>query len=186
MEPNTDAQLVYLYLKKGEEQALEELVARYLPLIYGYVRNYTGSEEHASDITQEVFIKAWKHLKSFDQSKQFRTWIFTIAKRTAIDWLRKKNALPFSMMTSEDSEQSFAESLADAGISLAEQLMQKEEQRQLAGVMAQLPENYHSVIALYHNDELNFREIAERLQEPLNTIKSRYRRGIARLKRMLL
>ncbi len=87
MNTFTDEQLAAKYLKKHEEQALEDLIKRYLPIIYGYVRNYTGSEDNASDITQEVFVKVWKNIRKFNQSKSFKTWIFTIAKRTAIDWL---------------------------------------------------------------------------------------------------
>src|SRR3989344_2340755 len=93
----TDEKLVQMYLRGGEK-ALEELVRRYLPLIYSFSRRYSGNTDNASDIVQEVFIKAWKNLKIFDQNKSFKTWIFTIAKNTALDWLKKKNAVPFSLL----------------------------------------------------------------------------------------
>src|SRR5947207_714163 len=98
-----DEQLVFEYITNKEDKALEELVKRYLPLIFGYVKKYTGNQDNASDVTQEVFVKVWKNINSFDQTKSFRTWIFTIAKRTAIDELRRKNALPFSALEEGDN-----------------------------------------------------------------------------------
>ena len=96
MDSFTDEQLTAKYLKK-DEKALEELVKRYLPLIFGFVKKYTGNQDNASDITQEVFVKVWKNIKSFDQTKSFRTWIFTIAKRTAFDHLKKRKTVSFSI-----------------------------------------------------------------------------------------
>src|SRR3989344_5261279 len=180
MSDYSDEQLVAKYLKK-DEKALEELVGRYLPLIFGFVKRYTGNQNNASDITQEVFVKVWKNIKSFDQTKSFRTWIFTIAKRTAIDELRKKNALPFSVL----QEESFANSIIDESPSVLDQIFSQQQSRDLAIAVAKLPVNYRSVIKLYGHDGLNFREIATKLKEPLNTVKSRYRRGLALLKKLI-
>ena len=175
-----DEQLVAKYLEK-DERALEELVKRYLPLIFGFVKRYTGNQDNASDITQEVFVKVWKNIKSFDQTKSFRTWIFTIAKRTAIDELRKQKAIPFSVL----QEEGFEDSLADESPSVLDQIFLQQQSKELALALTKLPTNYNSVIKLYTNDGLNFREIAAKLSEPLNTIKSRYRRGLALLKELL-
>ena len=185
MNALSDEQLVRRYLKEKDERALEDLVKRYLPLIYGFARNYTGSQDNASDIAQEVFVKAWRNLKRFDQSKSFRTWLFTIAKRTAIDWLRKKDALPFSLVQEEGGDNDFADSLVDEAPSVFEQIALKETSRELATALARLPVDHAKVIDLHMNSDLNFRQIAEMLHEPLNTVKSRYRRGILLLKKLL-
>lgn len=181
MNSFTDEQLVGMYLNK-DEKALEELVRRYLPFILGYVRRYTGNRDGASDITQEVFVKVWKNIKSFDQTKSFKTWIFTIAKRTAIDELRKKKALPFSMLGGEND---FAEFLIDESPSILEQIFSKQQFQELTTAVAKLPMSYSSVVSLRNYDGLSFREIAEKLKEPLNTVKSRYRRGLVLLKNLL-
>jgi len=181
----SDEQLVKRYLKNKDEKALEDLIKRYLPLIYGFVRRYTGDEDNASDITQEVFVKAWRNLKRFDRSKSFRTWIFTIAKRTVIDWLRKKRVVPFSAFETEEGN-AFLESLADKSPSLIEQLSIKENSKALAFALAQMPPHYNSVIRLRLDDNLSFREIAGRVKEPVNTVKSRYHRGAALLKDIIL
>jgi len=176
----SDQQLVAKYLKKDEE-ALEELVKRYVPLIFSFVKRYTGNQDNASDITQEVFVKAWKNIKNFDQTKSFRIWIFTIAKRTAIDELRKQRAIPFSVL----QEDGFEDLIADESPSILDQIFSQQQSKELALALAKLPVNYKSVIKLRADDDLSFREIADKLKEPLNTIKSRYRRGLALLKELL-
>jgi len=194
----TDEQLVAQYLKDNDEHALEDLIKRYLPLIFAFTRNYTGNQDNAADITQEVFVKVWQNLGKFspvksrkatsrgNSSSSFRSWIFTIAKRTAIDWLKKKNALPFSAIQDEIGDDNFANSLADESPSITEQLMLQETSKKLSFALVRLPSNYNTVVNLRINDDLNFREIAERLKKPLNTVKSQYRRGISLLKKILL
>jgi len=180
-----DEQLVRQYLKNGDKSALESLIKRYLPLIYGYARNYTGNADNASDIAQEVFVKAWQNLNRFDQSKSFRTWIFTIAKRTAIDWLRKKNAVPFSSFQDQEKKSDFADSLVDGSPSIFEQLLSREVSEDLVVAIAQLPASHATVIRMHINEDLKFREIAQFLKEPLNTVKNRYLRGMSQLKNSL-
>ena len=152
--PN-DEQLVWRYLKSNDEHALEDLIKRYLPLIYAFTRNYTGNQDNASDITQEVFVKVWRNLKKpalspskgFDPKKgSFKTWIFTIAKRTAIDWLKKKNALPFSVIQDEARDDNFANSLADESPSITERLVLQETSKKLAFALARLPGDYNAVV----------------------------------------
>lgn len=183
-----DKKLIELYIKENNEAAFEALVKRYLPIVYGFVRKYIGNQDNASDITQEVFVKVWKNLKKFNPErnhlKNFRAWIFTIAKRTAIDWLRKKNALPFSMLENGDGG-SFVDSLIDSSPLISEQILIKENSKELKMALTSLPLNYATVINLRVNSGLNFREIAESLNESINTVKSRYRRSLSLLKKTL-
>ncbi|TSC91741.1 MAG: sigma-70 family RNA polymerase sigma factor [Parcubacteria group bacterium Licking1014_17] len=185
MNQFTDEQLIARYLKDSDESALESLVARYLPLVYGFVRRYTGSTGNASDITQEVFIKVWRNLKRFDEFKSFRAWIFTIAKHTAIDWLKKKTAVPFSKIKDDQSEHSFVDNIPDMAPSVVDFLSSKETARGLSLALARLPAQYNSVINMHINDGLKFREIAELLEKPINTVKTQYFRGILLLKKIL-
>jgi RNA polymerase sigma-70 factor (ECF subfamily) len=95
MENLGDLKLIKQYLA-GDEKSLDVLVKRYLKIIYGYSYRNVGNSADAEDITQETFLKVWKNIKKFDQSKSFKSWIFTIAKNTSIDYLRKKKSVPFS------------------------------------------------------------------------------------------
>lgn len=175
MNSSGDGELVTRYLQKRDERALEMLVCRYMAQIYNYARRYTGNADIAADITQETFVKAWKNLKRFDCSREFRPWLFAIAQRTAIDWLRKKNPV---LLECPDA-------IADASPSVLERLIGCQQSENLALALAQLPEKARAIIELHAQDELTFREIGERLAMPLNTIKSQYRRAVILLRRFL-
>jgi len=173
----SDEQLIVDYLK-GDEKSLEILIERYLKPIYGFVYRYANNSQEAEDITQEVFVRMWRNLKRFKSGKKFSTWIFAIAKNAAIDFLRKKKFIPF--------EDELIETLADQG-PLPEEILQKaQDAKILNAAVKKLPINYQAILFLYYNDHFNFREIAEILQEPLNTAKSRHRRGLILLKKELV
>jgi len=88
----TDEEIILLY-KNGDGEALKTIIDRYTPPIYNFVARLANKND-APDIVQEVFIKIWKNIHHFDQSKaSFKTWIFTIARNTATDFLRKKKSL---------------------------------------------------------------------------------------------
>ena len=179
-----DDQLIADYLK-GDEESLEILIKRYLKPIYSFVYRYTGSGQDAEDITQEVFVKVWRNLKKFDQQRSFKTWIFAIAKNTSIDLLKKKKAIPFSEFENEAGENMITETLADPS-PLPHELLEKAGMAQmLTSAMDTLSPKYRMVLFLRYNDHFNFREIAESLGEPLNTIKSRHRRALVNLKDLL-
>ena len=85
MKSFSDEQLIRRYLENNDEQALEDLIRRYLPFIFSFACNYINNQDDAADVTQEVFVKAWKNLKRFNPRKAlFRAWIFTIAKRLSL------------------------------------------------------------------------------------------------------
>ncbi len=70
-----DEKLIADYLA-GDEQSLELLIKQYLKPIYSFVSRYVGNGQEAEDITQEVFVRVWRSLKKFDQTKSFKTWVF--------------------------------------------------------------------------------------------------------------
>ncbi len=180
----SDEQLIVGYLK-GDEKSLEVLIEKYLKPIYGFAYRYVDNSQEAEDITQEVFVRMWRNLKKFKSGKKFSTWLFAIAKNVAIDFLRKKKFLPFSAFEDEEGENALIETLADSG-PLPEEILQKaQDAKILNAAVKKLPINYRTILFLYYNDHFNFREIAEILSEPLNTIKSRHRRGLILLKKLL-
>ncbi len=194
MKNFTDEKLIQAYLM-GDEKALEELIRRYLPLIYNFSRRYSGDADNASDIAQEVFVKVWKNLKKpalslskgFDPKKgNFKSWVFTIAKNAALDWLKKKNAVPFSLLKESKEDENFEETIADLNqLPVIERIYQESLSHEMAFVIDKLQPKYGLIISLYHDSNLNFREISGILNESINTVKSRYRRGLAVLRKIL-
>lgn len=180
-----DEDLVRSYLG-GEENALRLLIDRYLKSLYNFVYQYVGNADEAEDVVQEVFVKVWKNLKKFDRSRSFKTWIFTIAKNSALDVLKKKKTIPFAAFEDEQGHNALVANLTDESL-LPNELLERAD---IAGVLQKtvekLPSADRVILFLYYHDGFNFREIAEALEEPLDTIKSRHRRALLRLKKLLV
>jgi len=189
-----DEQLVRKYLK-GDEKSLEILIQQYLKPVYSFVYRYVNSVSDAEDITQEVFVRMWKNLrkpalslsKGFDPKKgKFKTWLFSIAKNASIDFLRRKKTLPFSAFNNEAGDNILIDTLKDNSLLPDEILEQKNAAQSLSSAIKKLSPKYRLVLSRHYNDDLTFREIAQSLNEPLHTIKSRYRRALISLKKFLI
>ncbi|KKR34565.1 MAG: RNA polymerase sigma factor [Candidatus Magasanikbacteria bacterium GW2011_GWA2_40_10] len=185
MERNNSEKKIILDCLKGDNESLESLISLYLKPVYNFIYRYIGNAQDADDITQEVFIKMWRSLKKFDQNKNFKTWIFHIAKNTAIDFLKKKKDVSFSAFESEEGKNILTEMLADTALSAKDASEKEETAQALNSAVGKIPQKYGKVLSLYYYDQFNFREIAERLNESINTIKSRHRRALLILRKIL-
>ncbi|MDO8581806.1 MAG: sigma-70 family RNA polymerase sigma factor [bacterium] len=193
----SDEQLVTAY-RNGESDALEFLIQRYLKSIYHFAYRMVGTVHDAEDVTQEAFVKAWKNIHKFDPRKSlapyrtegsgsgFKAWIFSIAKNTALDFLKKKKAVPFSSFGNEEGDNALIERIADAEALPSEVFDRADLASFLASALAKLPPMYRVVLTLRYNEQLNFREIAEVLSESIHTVKSRHRRAILLLRELLV
>lgn len=180
----TDEQIIS-EISDGSEDAMKELFFRYIKPIYSFIYRYTRGAE-AEDIAQDVFIKAWRNIGKFDREKKFRTWIFTIAKNTATDWLRKKKDISFSDFDNDDGDNVLENTMEDPAPLPPEILEKKEAAAGLLSAMEMLGKNYRDVLYLHYNDHFTFQEIGEILGEPLDTVKSRHRRAIIFLRKLLI
>lgn len=184
MNNYSDEQLVKLAVDDNRE-ALEILIAHYLKLVYNFAYRYVRNSDDAEDITQEVFIKIWRNLRKFDQTKKFKPWLYQIIKNTSLDLLKKKSAIPFSNFDIEEGDNWLEEHLVDEVQQtdmVAENALLSDK---LSGAIGKLAPKYAEVVSLHHQKDLNFREIAELNNESINTVKSRYRRALLLLKKIL-
>ncbi|MFA6105634.1 MAG: sigma-70 family RNA polymerase sigma factor [Patescibacteria group bacterium] len=182
MKELTDNQLITAY-REGDGSAFENLVNRHLKSVYFYCVRLVGKDE-ANDMTQEVFIKVWKHLNKYDVEKNFKVWLFRIARNTCLDYLRKKQPMVFSDLKKED-EMSVEENIPDQRKGVEEKLFAADQKSELDTALAKLSIPTQEVFELFYRDELTFNEIAETLKLSVNTIKSRHRRGIVELQKIL-
>jgi RNA polymerase sigma-70 factor (ECF subfamily) len=170
----------------GDDNAFAELVARHLSGVYKFAYRYVRDAADADDVAQETFVRAWKHLKQFDTSRNLRTWLFTIAKNAALDLLKKKRPLVFSRITEAENElESFLAPYVASGELPEAAVDQKFLKGDIDAALAKLPPAYRAVLALRYNEHLKFREIAAELGEPIDTVKSKHRRGLALLRTIL-
>ncbi len=187
LTPNTfisDQQLVAQALK-NDQQALALLVKRHLKLVYNIARYYVLNSDDAKDVTQEVFVKVWKNLKKFRLEKSFTSWIFEIAKNTALDWLKKKKTVLFSNFENESGKNYLSETIADLSPTPYEMASRTETIKTLQLAINQLPPLYQEVVIRHSQEEMTFQEIADSTKQSINTVKSRYLRALALLKKFL-
>lgn len=172
--------------KKGEIAAFESLMTAYENRIYTLALRSTGSEHDAADITQEVFLRAWKNLDSFRGDSSLSTWLYRVTSNLCVDFARKKAAEGVS--TSIDDEESPAADLPDASrIAQPEAAAENQELREeLQIALAQLSEEHRRVVLLRDVAGLTYADIAHTLGLEEGTVKSRLARARAGLRKILL
>lgn len=184
MQNYPDEQLAALS-QQGQSQALEFLVARHLKGVYFFCVGFLKDEAEAEDAAQEVFVKAWKNLGKFDRSRKFKPWLYAVAKNTCLDFLKKKRSLAFSDLGASAAQESFLSGLVDP-LPLPEALLDSSfSSGELQAAISKVPGKQAEVLRLRHGNDMSFPEISARLDQPLNTVKSRYRRAISALRELL-
>lgn len=183
---SSDPQLVKRALK-GEERAFEELVRRYQRPIVNFISRMVNNYELALDLSQDVFVKAFTALHTYNERYKFGSWIFKIASNTVIDHLRKGNAVLYSLDKPIDTEDDEVQIDLKAGGLIADQQLERSETRNiLSQLIEQLPGPYREMIVLRHVNELSYEEMADITDLPLGTVKNRTFRAREMLRRMVM
>jgi RNA polymerase sigma factor (sigma-70 family) len=171
--PELDETLEFRFVHGGDE-ALREAYDAHGALIYSFCRRSLG-DERAKDVTQEVFVSAWKARHRFDPSKgTLAGWFIGIAKHRIIDNVRSEQRHD-SRRFDGVSENAAVVSEVDA---VGDRML-------VAEALAELPERSRQIIQLAFFQDLTHAEVAERTGQPLGTVKSDIRRGLARIRRHL-
>ena len=181
---DSDQSLILRYLS-GDVRAFDELVKRHLPSVYRFVLSYIKSSQDAEDVSQDTFIKALRHLKQYDLRRPFQPWLLQIAKRTALDAMRKNREVPVSALMDDQDSENVLDRLSDPRPSADIVVDQTMLVQQIKQAFLGLPKDVQVIFFLRYFRELNFREIAERVGGVLDTIKSKHRRGVLSLKKSL-
>lgn len=158
----------------------------FYPKIVGYLKRLVGDHD-AEDIAQETFVKVGNALHNFRGESSLSTWIYRIATNVAMDHLRKSNPLKQADIShpgqdSLNKEEMIVDHSAPA---IDTQLVRKEMNECIKGIVEDLPENYRTVLILSDLEELTNNEIADVLNISLETVKIRLHRARARLKKEL-
>jgi RNA polymerase sigma-70 factor (ECF subfamily) len=188
-----DASLV-ADLKAGSEDAFALLIAHYHQPIYSLIARSLNDPVDAADITQEVFIKVFRSIRSFNGDSSLRTWLYRIALHEASNqrrwWSRHKRqeiTIDAPAETEDDGQSySLASTLADTGVSPFDHAAQAELRLKVEAALRQLPEVFRTVVVLREIEGFSYEEIAEVLDVNLGTVKSRLTRGRSALRALLL
>ncbi len=158
--------------KRGDHSAFAELVDKHRDKIFAYLYRMVGNREDALDLAQETFLRIFSNLRNFQLGQPFKPWLYRIATNLAIDHLRRRRPTIALDAPLVDGEPLRLE-LVEQGPGPAEQHERAELAAYLAQKVAELPPNYRSVILLRHGHDLSYQEIADILQVPVSTVKTR-------------
>lgn len=169
----------------GDGRAFGVLFGRYRTSIGTFLYQLVRDREVAADLMQETFFKAWKNLRRFDRRKSFKTWLFTIARNTALDFFKKKKELPFATARGDDDDDMPLDIVDETALPPAI-LERKDIARELEEKLSEIPAGYRSVLLLHFREDFSLMEIAEMSGESYNTTKSRYFRAVRMLRKAFL
>ena len=158
--------------QKGDLQAFEEILFFYEKAIYNYCLRVLRNSQNAKDVTQETFIKVYKSRKGIDPEKNIKSWIFTIATNTTYDFLRSSKR---KKETSLDDEY---ETISGLETYYTEEGLVSDVDKALDKIN---PE-YKKVLLLFYQQGFEYKEIADILEMPINTVKTHIARGKEQLK----
>jgi RNA polymerase sigma-70 factor, ECF subfamily len=172
--------------KRKDERAFRMLVEHYINPIYRFVVSIVKNRGDAEDVIQDTFFSAWNHLVSFDTTRSFKTWLFTIAKNRALNWISKKKPTLFSEFTSDDTDtNTVLDTLTDSALLPSVLFDNALHAEQVRSALEKLSIKQQTVVTLHYIEDLTFEEIASILNESINTVKSRNRRALIELERIL-
>lgn len=190
-ETVTDAELITRF-NDGDAKAFEVLLGRYQRPIYNFIFRSVRHKDHADELLQEVFLRVIQRSKDFKGQSKFSTWLYTIARNLCIDHSRK---MSFRRHKSLDSPMRSSKS-GDEGPSLLDRTAGKEQgadreliaarvTREVAQAVEALPEEQREVFLMRQLQGMPFKDIADIVGVPENTVKSRMRYALERLQEAL-
>ena len=166
-------------LKMGDLAAFEAVFSFYEKAIYGYIYSMVGHKENAEDLTQETFLKLYKNAAAIDPENNFKNWLYKIATNTVYDWLRKKRK-SMEMFIIDDEKSGFETIDEDSPY------LHIEDGKDLEAALNKIKPNYRRALLLFYYEGMNYEEIANIMEVPLNTAKTHLRRAKEALKKIYL
>jgi RNA polymerase sigma-70 factor (ECF subfamily) len=170
-------------LRRGDPDALAAAISRYQHRLYRYLLRLVADPATAEDLFQQTWVRVMESLRRYDARRSFDAWLFAIAHNLAIDQLRKSR--PESLDEMQPSGHTRADGLAETGPDALECLLEWERADAVAAAMRRLPAIHREVLTLRFEEDLKLEQMAEIVQIPLSTVKSRLRRALDGLRNCL-
>lgn len=169
-ERSSDEAMLIRQTLGGNQQAFAELMQRYTGAAYSLAYRMLGNSHDAEDAVQEIFLRAYTHLASYDQERRFSTWLLSIASNYCVDRLRRKR---FAWLTLDD----VAFTLPSRERGPESSALANESRAAVQRALLKLPENYRLVTVLRYWHDLSYAEIAQVTNLTESTIKTRLHRA---------
>jgi RNA polymerase sigma-70 factor, ECF subfamily len=173
----TDAELVASALR-GSDEAFRDLVLRFERPVYALILRMVHDAETAEDLAQEVFVKAYRHLASYDPRRKFASWLFKVAHNSTIDHLRRAQLDTVPLAAEQEDGGGLLAVLADTSAeSPAAAAERRDMARALERAIARLRPEYREAVVLRYVEGLAYQEICEVLGLPIGTVKTNLHRA---------
>ncbi len=169
----------------GDHDAFAQLVTRWERPIYALAYRTLRREEEARDVVQDAFLRAYRGLKGFKGEAKFSSWLYRITLNLCRDWMRKERRAPVAQVPEGIDPLDLADQQAAPTESVEDLVARREMSAAVQLAMADLPEEQRMAIMLKEYHGLTFQEIAEMLDCPLSTVKTRLYQGLSVLRRRL-
>jgi len=180
----TDEELV-ARATAGDVDSFNQLVSRWERTIYALAYRTLGREEDARDVVQEAFLRAYRGLRGFKGEAKFSSWLYRITLNLCRDWIRRERRAPVVQPPEGVDAVDLADAQASPTESVEDLVARREMSRAVSRAMAELPEEQRTAIMLKEYHGLTFQEIADQLNCPLSTVKTRLYQGLSVLRRRL-
>jgi RNA polymerase sigma-70 factor, ECF subfamily len=173
--------------QNGDIEAFEAIVDRYQKMIYNLSYKMLGNPDDADEASQEIFIRIYRSIRKFKFDSKFSTWIYRIATNLCLDLIRSsKTGTVHIEKPIETDEGEMVREIPDEGISLEDTVLRSEKTEIVRKAVVKLQPGYKTVLILRDIQGHSYMEIAEILDLPEGTVKSRINRGRQELKRILM
>jgi len=178
----TDSELIDQFIK-GDKKAFENLLNRYRLQLYSYLCRMISDNETAKDLFQDVIMSVLKSLPQYNDEQKFSSWLFRIAHNTAMNFINRQK-IKSTLMINTDELIEF-ETMSEESISIDDLLAKKEAAEILKSSIDKLPVEQKEIVLLRHHSEMPFKEIANMLDCPLNTVLGRMRYALLNLRKII-
>ena len=176
-----DARLVRSYLM-GNDKAFEKLFKRYERPLFSFILRFTGDRAKAEDVFQQTWLKVINGLSSYEEKGKFASWLFGIANNCCIDEARKRSRSKVDDYASSEGMDKLEGDMSDPEV----ELLRQEESVWLEQAVDRLPDAQKEVVLLRLHAEMPFKEIAELLGSPMNTVLGRMHYAVQNLKKFVI
>jgi len=167
-------------LRSGNPDFLESLIDRYQYRLFRYLLNLTGHKQTAEDLFQETWLRVLEKGHLYKDRWRFDTWLFSVARHLVIDLARRKKAVSLDELT--ESEEGAPDIEAEGRPDPFDLYTAGEQRERIAAALKHLPFSCREVVLLRFQEDMQLDEIAQVLQAPLSTVKSRLYRGLETLR----
>ena len=179
-QPINQATYLIQQVAKQDREAFSQLYDRCSSLVFSLAMRMLKVRSDAEDLLQEVFVQVWRQASNYNEERgSVEAWVINIARSRAIDKIRSTRRMEKSFALTDDPARAESSDIVESAAS------ESETRLTMNSALANLPETQRKVLELAYFDGLTQTEIAQRLAEPLGTVKTRMRAGIQRLREII-